>query len=337
MASVFGLIYFRRLVGQSELLDIPNERSSHMTPTARGGGAVIVLVSIAAYLVISLIYPTAFSWGYVAGAVLIALISWLDDLYSIWFVWRFLAHAVAAVLLITDVGYLQTIYLPIVSLHLNLGVVGLAITFLWITWVVNSYNFMDGIDGIAGLQAVITSASWLALGYIFEMPAIYYFSGVIAASSLGFLLHNWQPARIFMGDVGSAFLGFTFAAMPLLSKKQTTRTPYLLAVAAILFLWFFLFDSVVTFLIRLFQGKNVFSAHREHIYQKLNQYGMSHRKVTVIYGTMTFILSITTVVSLDLFGETNFVLLTATVLLTVILITIHVSSRKKKRNEIPKT
>lgn len=328
-ASFFGVFYFRRWVGKKDWLDIPNERSSHATPTPRGGGAVIVIVSIAGYLTISFFYPTDFSWGYLAGAGLIAVISWLDDLYSLWFVWRFLAHAISAVLLITDVGYWQHIYLPFLSLHLDLGVFGPLLTFLWITGLVNSYNFMDGIDGIAALQAVIAAASWLALGFIFEMPSIYYFSGIVAASSLGFLLRNWEPARIFMGDVGSAFLGFTFAAMPLLSKKQTEKPHYLLAVAAFFFLWFFIFDSVVTFLKRLGQRKNVFSAHREHIYQELIQSGMSHRKVTVFYGIMSFVLSTSTLVSLYFFGETSFVMFAALVLLTAILIIVYLYNRPK--------
>ena len=105
----------------------------------------------------------------------------------------------------------------------SLGNWGYVITFFWIVWMVNSYNFMDGIDGLAGLQAVITGIGWLILCYICEMPALTIFSGIIAAASLGFLLHNWNPAAIFMGDVGSAFLGFTFAALPLLGRTVAVR------------------------------------------------------------------------------------------------------------------
>ncbi|MFN0138553.1 MAG: glycosyltransferase family 4 protein [Pyrinomonadaceae bacterium] len=330
VASFFGVLCFRRLVAKAELLDIPNERSSHITPTPRGGGAVFVVVSLAAYVVISFSYPNTFSWGFLAGAVLVVVISWLDDLFSIWFVWRFLAHGVAAALLIADVGYWQNLYLPFVSLHLDLGIFGFVVTFLWITWVVNSYNFMDGIDGIAALQSVIAASSWVVLSYFFEMPALYFFCGVIAASSLGFLIHNWQPARIFMGDVGSAFLGFAFAAMPLLAKHETDRPEYDLIVAGFVFLWFFIFDSVVTFLLRLFRGDNVFSAHREHIYQKLTQSGMSHGRVTVIYGLLTLVLNIFAVTSLVLFRAASFVILCGAIFLTSVLLVIYQSSRPKE-------
>jgi Fuc2NAc and GlcNAc transferase len=312
-----GVAAFRKWSLKKGLLDSPNERSSHSIPTPRGGGVIVVVLCLIFYSVISYFYPDTFSWGYLLGAVIVAVVSWVDDLYSLWFLWRLAAHSAAATVLIIS-SDIET-----------LGFFCSIISFFWIVWLINAYNFMDGIDGIAGLQAVIAATSWLALGYIFDMPAIYYFSGVIAASSLGFLIHNWQPAKIFMGDVGSAFLGFTFAALPLLATKQTTKQTYLLALAAVIFLWFFLFDSIVTFIHRLFKGKNVFSAHREHIYQRLVQSGMSHGKVTTIYGILTLILSLSMMLTLSFFNEIVSVTLTATTLLTVVLLVIYVSSRQK--------
>ena len=105
---------------------------------------------------------------------------------------------------------------------------------------------MDGIDGIAASQAVLAGAAWLVFGGLFGIDTIYYFAGVIAFSSLGFLVHNWSPAKIFMGDVGSAFLGFTFAAMPLLAAKTGKAASAYTFTVAITFLWLFIFDTILT-------------------------------------------------------------------------------------------
>lgn len=308
LLAFVGVAAFRKWSLKVGLLDAPNERSSHSTPTPRGGGVVIVILCLVFYSAIAYFYPESFSLGYLFGAVIVAAVSWIDDVYSLSFLWRLAAHAAAAVGLIFSTG-LETF-----------GVIGSIIAFFWIVSLINAYNFMDGIDGIAALQAVIAAAGWFAIGYIFQLPAIYYLSSVIAASSLGFLIHNWQPAKVFLGDVGSAFLGFTFAAMPLLSVKQAEKPSDFIVISAILFLWFFIFDSLVTFFKRLFARQNVFSAHREHIYQRLVQSGMSHGQVTTVYGILTFALSVSTVLSVGFFREKVLVTLAAVSLLTSILI-----------------
>ena len=106
---------------------------------------------------------------------------------------------------------------------MSLGRLGLIITFLWIVGLTNAYNFMDGIDGIAGGQAVVAGLGWAGLGYLTDQPLIGLLGLLLAASSLGFLGHNWPPARIFMGDVGSAFLGFTFAVLAVAAAQRDTR------------------------------------------------------------------------------------------------------------------
>lgn len=319
-AAVFLLAFagvpaFRKWSLQKGLLDCPNERSSHKIPTPRGGGVIVVLLCLIFYSVISYFYPGTFSWGYLLGGALVAVVSWLDDVYSLWFLLRLAAHSVGAAVLIISSG-IDT-----------LGITWSLISLFWVVGLINAYNFMDGIDGIAGVQSVIAAASWLALGFVFEMPVIYYFGGVIAASSLGFLIHNWQPAKIFMGDVGSAFLGFTFAALPLIAAKQTDRPTYLLALAGMIFLWFFLFDSIVTFIRRLIRGKNIFTAHREHIYQKLVLSGMSHGKVATIYGFFASVLSISTIASLVFFYEAEMVVLFVTPLLTAGFLALYLTNR----------
>lgn len=296
---------------------LPNERSLHSDPVPYGGGLVIAIICILAYLPISYLVLNTFSWGYFAGALLIALISYLDDVYRLGYPLRLAVHSVAAILLIVD---LDTWHGITMLGGLQMGNWAYLLTFIWIVWMVNAYNFMDGIDGLAGLQSVIAGAGWLALGYMLDMPALYLLGGVIAASSFGFLLHNWPPAHIFMGDVGSAFLGYTFAALPLLARHMAIRAWDLLPIAAVLFVWFFLFDSAFTRLRRLLRGANVLAAHREHLFQRLVASGLTHRRVTIIYGVLASLLSLSVLVSIAYREEIGLAMFPVVISLTVVLL-----------------
>jgi UDP-N-acetylmuramyl pentapeptide phosphotransferase/UDP-N-acetylglucosamine-1-phosphate transferase len=319
IASYIGVGYFRHWGEQKEFFDIPNERSSHTEPVPHGGGIVIVIICLIAYIGISIYLPGTFSWGYFTGAVLIALISFLDDLFYIAFPWRLLVHSIAAILVILDVDTWHGISM---LGHISLGNFGYVMTFIWIVWMVNSYNFMDGIDGLAGLQAVIAGVGWLVLSYLLGMPALFLFSGVIAMASLGFLFHNWSPAKIFMGDVGSAFLGFTFASLPMIARTIAIKFPDLLPIAAVLFVWFFLFDSVVTLLRRAFRGERVWQAHREHLFQRLVASGLSHRRVTLFYGALALVLCTIILLSVEFREDIEVAILPVVIILTAVLLVV---------------
>jgi UDP-N-acetylmuramyl pentapeptide phosphotransferase/UDP-N-acetylglucosamine-1-phosphate transferase len=291
LIAYFGVKIFRDWSLRRELLDLPNERSSHTTPTPRGGGLIIVIVSLLGYTFLSCFYTQNFRWSYLTGAFLIAAISWLDDLHSISFVWRFLVHSLAAFIAIFNLGFFNEIYIPFLQ-NINVGAAGAVLTFFWIVWLTNAYNFMDGIDGIAGVQAVAAGIGWLILGKLLGMPTVSVYGAVIAFSSLGFLIHNWQPAKVFMGDVGSAFLGYTFAVLPLLAKNDSHRASEkgfsgdaVVLTIGILLVWFFVFDTLYTFFRRIIRSEKIWLAHREHIYQKLVINGCSHQFVTILYGT----------------------------------------------------
>jgi UDP-N-acetylmuramyl pentapeptide phosphotransferase/UDP-N-acetylglucosamine-1-phosphate transferase len=146
---------------------------------------------------------------------------------------------------------------------------------------------MDGIDGIAGLQAFIAGIGWLAAGILLQTPTIQFFGGILAFSSLGFLFQNWQPAKIFMGDVGSAFLGYTFAVIPVLAAKETGVSIKDLLMTAAALVWLFLFDTIFTFCRRILNFEKVWKPHKTHIYQRLVTHGLSHRLVAGIYGSLT--------------------------------------------------
>jgi Fuc2NAc and GlcNAc transferase len=288
LLTYFGVGQFRRWSLKNEIFDVPNERSSHQNPTPRGGGLIIVLVCLIFYAVLSIFFTDNFAWGYFAGAVLVAFISWLDDLYTISFIWRFLVHTIAACLLIANLGFWTEIHLPIFE-NVEFGYYGAIISFLWIVWLTNAYNFMDGIDGIAGMQAFTAGIGWLFVGKMFGMDSTAIYGGVLAFSAVGFLIHNWHPAKIFMGDVGSAFLGFTFAALPFIAKSENSKNAADIPLIAILLVWLFVFDTVFTFIRRLLKKQKVWTAHREHLYQKLVIAGKSHQFVAGLYGILSLV------------------------------------------------
>jgi len=281
VASAFGVALFTRWSQNRGLFDVPNERSSHSAPTPRGGGLIVVLVALSGYLMIGLALGLPVSWGYLAGAALVAAVSWLDDLYSLPFWSRLIFHVVAAGILMWDVGFWTDLSIPLVAGNVSLGdIAGVLLTSIWVVWLLNAYNFMDGIDGIAGAQALLAGFGWFIVGLLSEAPFVAGLGLLLAAASAGFLLHNWHPARVFMGDAGSGFFGFLFAALPLVSA---TRNDTLWLCAGLL-MWPFLADTAVTLLRRASRGENVLSAHRSHFYQRLVLTGRSHRYVALLYA-----------------------------------------------------
>jgi UDP-N-acetylmuramyl pentapeptide phosphotransferase/UDP-N-acetylglucosamine-1-phosphate transferase len=270
-----------------QILDIPNERSSHALPIPRGGGLAIAVISLIGFIVIWLLnlrWPLTIIITFLCGAAGIATISYLDDLYSLPNRVRLTAHSLAALVSIWGLGYWHNVDVPLLG-QLHLGWLGPPITFLWIVGLTNAYNFMDGIDGIAGGQGVVAGLGWGIWGLISDHLLIGTLGLLLAASCLGFLGHNWPPARIFMGDVGSAFLGYAFSVLAVLAAQEDSR----LVLAGVLFVWPFVFDTSYTFFCRLRRGENVFIAHRSHLYQRLVVAGCSHRFVSSLYIGLSLI------------------------------------------------
>lgn len=250
--SLFIVAAMKRLA----ILDIPNERSSHATPTPRGGGIAIVVTTIAGA---AILMPQA--WPLLVASGVIAIMSWIDDVKHLSAAIRFPIQILAASAVVFVYG---ASWQPLAWI----------VATLWIVGVTNAFNFMDGIDGIAGTQAMVAGLAWFVLT---RNPIAL----LIAGSSLAFLLYNWQPASIFMGDVGSAFLGFTFASLPLIGAKPFS------AVAMAVILFPFLFDTAFTLARRGIAGERIWQAHRSHLYQRLVIAGWPHRGVTLLYGAIT--------------------------------------------------
>jgi UDP-N-acetylmuramyl pentapeptide phosphotransferase/UDP-N-acetylglucosamine-1-phosphate transferase len=285
VVSFYGVELFRRWSLRRELLDIPNERSSHVTPTPRGGGLVICLVSLLTFLIYTWVTGSEFYAAYFLGALVIIFISWIDDVKNISPFLRILFHSLAAAGVVWSLGGFAEILVPFYG-TVNLGLWGEALAFLWIVWLINAYNFMDGIDGIAAMQALTAGIGWSLAGWLLGIESVAFYGGVLALSAFGFMLLNWQPAKIFMGDVGSAFLGYSFAVLPLFSLHAGhNNIPHsVLPWMGLFLVWFFVFDSVFTLLKRLLRGEKIWRPHREHIYQKLVISGMPHRRVAALYG-----------------------------------------------------
>lgn len=281
-----GVESIRLWMERQRILAMPNERSSHTRPTPSGGGLAILLTTLLGLLTIALFQGMLSQtvWSYCIGGLLLGAISWIDDLYTLSSRTRLLIHAVVALATIATVGYWQSITLPLVGTY-ALGWAGLLLSFIWIVGLTNAYNFMDGIDGIAGSQAVIAGLGWALIGFWSEQTLIMTLGIILAASNFGFLLHNWSPARIFMGDVGSAFLGYSFALLTVIAAQ---RDPRFIIIGALM-LWPFIFDTTFTLIRRWKAGENILSAHRSHLYQRLVIAGYSHRTVTLIYSTLTLI------------------------------------------------
>ncbi|MEO6778701.1 MAG: glycosyltransferase family 4 protein [Gemmatimonadaceae bacterium] len=260
---------------RTAMLDIPNQRSSHTTPTPRGGGAtiaVLVLLSTIAVAVTGWL-PLGSAIAIGGGGAVVAGIGWLDDRHTVKASWRAAAHLCAAawaVYWIGGVGHSPLDRLGALEVPLET-----ALAILAIAWMTNLYNFMDGIDGIAAVEAIFVGGVGAIVLLLSGASGLAVICATIVGSSAGFLVWNRMPARIFMGDVGSGFLGFVFATIAL-SANRTTVVP---TAVWILLLLAFLTDATITLVRRVARGDRWHLAHRLHAYQRLAQSGLSHAQV----------------------------------------------------------
>jgi Fuc2NAc and GlcNAc transferase len=265
----------RRLAVDRSVLDVPNERSLHLSPTPRAGGVAIaaVVLVVLAWLGWHDLLEAAVVAGLAGGVVVVTTVGWMDDLRSLPSGVRALAQLAAAAWFLWWAGGMGTLALG--ERTVALGPAGTALALIAIVWSINLYNFMDGIDGIAGGQAVV--AGGVGAGLLAgAAPGLSFLSAAIAGASLGFLVWNWSPARIFMGDAGSGLLGFLFAALALLSERG--GGPPL--VSWLLFGGAFIFDATVTLIRRIVKGERWYAAHKSHAYQRAVQSGWSHAQVS---------------------------------------------------------
>lgn len=312
VASLIGTGITLNILKKKQILDLPNERSNHKTPTPRGGGIAIIgiIIPLWAYLDYK-ITSIDFTLPLLAPALALAILSFLDDIRSQRVIIRFGLQIVAVA---TSLTYLYQqhdglIFQGLLPLPLDALLAGIA----WV-WFINLYNFMDGIDSITGSESICISVGIILLAAFTPFStAPAYLAGILAASCLGFLWWNKHPAKIFMGDIGSIPLGFLLGYLLL----QMAIEGYW--VAALIFPAYYLADSSFTITKRLFQGKKIWEAHSEHFYQKAVRSGLAHSHVVtliIILNQFLILLGLTSALKKEYFFHSLFlaVILTASLM-----------------------
>jgi Fuc2NAc and GlcNAc transferase len=267
----------RMVLVRRGLLDFPNSRSSHSVPVPRGGGVgiVVVFLSSVVWILSRNLIPARLAWALVGGGLAIAIVGFLDDHFELPPWPRLAVHTLAAGWALWCLGAMRP---------LQPGNSGFILTWVAraaalgaLVWLTNLFNFMDGIDGLAGMEVVLVSVFGAVLMIQDGLPDYSRLSWSLAAASLGFLVWNWPPAKIFMGDVGSGFLGFTLGTLALFSSRSKPELlwPWLILLAA------FLVDATVTLLRRTISRARWYDAHCSHAYQHAAQSCTSHAKVTL--------------------------------------------------------
>ena len=282
--SYVGVSFIRRLVLRHQIMDHPKERSSHSLPMPRGGGLAIVVLVLVTSLWFANETDLRRSLIYIVLGAILAWVGWRDDIYSLSPNFRFLVQGLIAVISILVMGYFRVVRIPMFG-DVDLGIIGIVITFLWIIGMINAYNFMDGIDGMAGGVALSAGLCWMVLSSNVHNPFVFWVALSIAASSLGYLGHNWPPAKIFMGDVASTFLGYSFAVLPLVSADQSGDA---LTIGTLL-MWTVIIDPGATFIGRLLRRENIFSRHRSHLFQRLVISGYKQGMISLLYILLTLL------------------------------------------------
>ncbi len=281
--AVTSAVITRQLIANSHRfskMDIPNERSSHKTPTPRGGGIAFVATSLIGFLLLLLnasLNKTDL-FALCCAGVIVAIAGHLDDRQKIsGATVRLVLHAISAIILIVGVGIPSK--LTLFDQTVNTGIVGSILGVIYLVWLLNLFNFMDGTDGIAASEAIFVCTAGAFLSYYVLSDANHSAAAIIlAASTFGFMLYNWSPAKIFMGDVGSGYLGVVIGGLSLIAANQD---PDLLWVWIIL-LAVFVSDATVTLIRRLLRKQKPHVAHRSHAYQHLAIRLNSHAKVAVL-------------------------------------------------------
>lgn len=283
VVTSFALTYWlRRYALHKSLLDIPNGRSSHTVPTPRGGGVAIVVSFLAAltWLLAEGVLGVSAFFALCGSGAIIAALGFLDDHGHVAARWRLLGHFLSAAWALFWLGGLAPI--TIFGHAFDLGLIGNVLAAFYLVWLLNLYNFMDGIDGIASVEAVCACLSAALIYALSGFAEQIWLPLLLAGAVAGFLIWNFPPAKIFMGDAGSGFLGIILGV---LSLQATWISSQLLWVWLIL-LGVFIVDATVTLIRRLVRGDKVYEAHRSHAYQFASRKYGKHVVVTSAVGVI---------------------------------------------------
>lgn len=275
--SLFITWSMRRYALRHNILDIPNHRSSHLIPTPRGGGISFVMSTLLAMPILNYLhYMTNKEFiAFFLSGFFIAMLGFFDDKQSIRSGFRLLGHFIASLVALYWLGGMPA--LTLFNL-VTLNVVCMSVmAVFYLVWSINLYNFMDGIDGLAGLEAVFVCLGGSALYWLYNLPHLSVFPMILAAAVGGFLYWNLPPARVFMGDAGSGFLGLMLGLL----SVQAAKVNEALFWSWLILLGIFIVDATTTLLIRAIRREALMEAHRQHAYQRAAHRYQSHAPVTL--------------------------------------------------------
>lgn len=292
-----GTGLFRRHASASRWLDLPTARSSHTVPTPRGGGVAIVVSFLLWVTALGLAgwCESRLSIAIVGSGFLVASLGYLDDRRSLPARWRFLGHAVAGVWALWWLGTIPSV--PVLGMLVDLSYAGPVLCGLYLVWMVNLFNFMDGIDGIASVEAITTTLGGALLWWLTGSGTGWSVALVFAACVAGFLVWNFPPAKIFMGDAGSGFLGLMVALLSLWCGQSRPALFW----SWFILIGFFMVDATTTLVRRVSRGERFFEAHRAHAYQYAARSVGGHLPVTLACGVINvlWLLPIAAAVAFD--------------------------------------
>jgi UDP-N-acetylmuramyl pentapeptide phosphotransferase/UDP-N-acetylglucosamine-1-phosphate transferase len=260
------------------ILDEPNVRSLHKVPVPRTGGlAILAAVFLASLPFLAVRLQDTGHASVILAVALVAIVSFVDDRQGVSAVWRLMIHALASLLVLAGGLVPELFELPGWQWYWPTAV-SLIFTALFLIWMTNLYNFMDGMDGFAGGMTLLGFSAYAMLGWQAGEPLFTMASLIIAAAAAGFLVFNFPPARIFMGDVGAAPLGFLCACLSLWAAVENIFPIWV----GILVFSPFIVDATLTLLGRLVEGQRIWEAHQSHYYQRLVRLGWGHRKTVLL-------------------------------------------------------
>lgn len=306
----------RRYALNRNIVDVPNQRSSHSVPTPRGGGMAIVLSFLLALLAVWLLgwVSLELTVALFGAGLLVALIGFLDDHGHVPARWRLLVHFLAATWGLYWLGGMPV--LAIGETSIVLGWLGGVLGAFYLVWLLNLYNFMDGIDGIAGVEAVTSCLSAVLICAVMGSWQAALMPALLAMAALGFLAWNFPPAKIFMGDAGSGFLGLMLG---MLSLHMAWVEPQLF-VSWLVLLGVFLVDASVTLVRRLLRGEKLYQAHRSHAYQYASRKYGHHLPVTLAVAAINLFWLAPLAIWAALYGDDWLVLALAYVPLVLLVV-----------------
>lgn len=287
------MTYFcRRYV---RIMDYPKSRGLHERAVPRSGGIAIVFTFLTGILIYYglhseyFIAQKVFS-GLLLSALFITASGIYDDITGKGLVYKLVSQFIAVGILLAYGVTINEWTIPFMG-TVSFGDFRYILTILWIIGITNAFNFMDGLDGLAGTIAVIASLSLAFISIHRGSGVTFHISYILAASCIGFLVYNYPKASIFMGDLGSTFLGFSFALMAILTSNHydAHHTPFM--VVPIL-LANIILETLFTFIWRLYHRQQVYRAHKLHPYQLLRQMGVSSKRIVLIYGIQSVLLAI---------------------------------------------